>query len=101
MGAITIAEALKENTALTTLNLQHNDEIGMDGLRPIAKALIFNHTLSCLDIAQFGNLFPSFHDFVNTHHNLTRLLETLIGKDGAHVLGNSYRIMFRCLNEED
>jgi hypothetical protein len=35
------------------------------------------------------------------HQSLSTTLETLIGEDGANVLGDEYRIEFQCLTVED
>ena len=54
-GAKAIAEALKVNPVLTSLDLYGNFSIGDDGARAIAEALKVNPVLTKLDL-QYNNL---------------------------------------------
>jgi hypothetical protein len=66
-----------------------------DAAHAIAVALTYNPTL--LDV-KVGNGLSGLEKYeIDTFHNLERLLKTLVGEDGAQVLGSEFQIKYRCV----
>jgi Leucine Rich repeat len=91
-GAIAIADALQMNTTLELLYLSENS-VDQEGAISIAKALTHNPLL----IFYCDYEFHGLDEFKDTFHNLQGLLNILIGKEGAQVLGIAFQITSRCL----
>jgi ABC-type Na+ transport system ATPase subunit NatA len=95
-GAIAIPDALQMNTTLQSLYLNYNS-IDQEGAISFAKALTHNPTLLILDCEYE---FHGLDEFKDTFHNLQGLLNILIGKEGAQVLSITFQIKSRCLKLE-
>jgi hypothetical protein len=75
---------------LTSLDLSKN-YIQQEGLAYIGKALTYNPSLVHLKVNYVPDLNLDYK-FKTTCHNLQGLLNILIGKDGAQVLGIAFQI---------
>ena len=92
-GASAIAEALKENSSLTELNLV-GIELYDEGVSAIAKSLINHPSILKLIVRReyrtYFNEVPN--SGINTQSYLKDLLEVLIVEDGVQVLANKFRM---------
>jgi Ran GTPase-activating protein (RanGAP) involved in mRNA processing and transport len=96
-GTIAIAEALKKNTVLESLDLAHN-HIDLKGIKALADALKVNHTLKIL-VLSYNVMGPEGAYFIAEALKKNRSLEhldirspykrTYIGDDGAAVIADA------------
>jgi Ran GTPase-activating protein (RanGAP) involved in mRNA processing and transport len=99
-GATAMADALLENTGLTSHHFESN-EITRKGAASIARALTYNPSL--VELRVYNNIpyeLSGLQEFKSTSPCLQDLLNNLIGRDGAQILGITFQIKSRCIIDE-